>query len=202
MRVLAIGAHPDDVELGCGGALLRHAARGDAVHVLVMTLGELGDGGHGVRRVEQERAMEALGGEGLHWGGFPDGAVPPDRRAIGLVEDVLAAVRPEVVYAHGPWDTHQDHRATSAAVLSCSRRVPKVLLYETLTTTRAFSPTHYVDVGDVLEGKIALLGCHASQVDAGRVRMAAVRARAAVRGDEAGVDSAEAFQAERYVMTL
>ncbi|HEX8581293.1 MAG TPA: PIG-L deacetylase family protein [Acidimicrobiales bacterium] len=202
MRVLAIGAHPDDVELGCGGALLRHAARGDEVHLLVMTVGELGDGGRAVRRAEQERAVERLGAARLHWGRFPDGAVPPDRRAISLVEQVLAEVRPELVYGHGPWDTHQDHRATSAAVLSCSRRVPKVLLYETLTTTRAFSPTHYVDVSAVLEAKLDLLGCHASQVEAGRVRTAAVRARAAVRGDEAGVAAAEAFQAERYVMTL
>ena len=72
MRVLAVGAHPDDIELGCGGALLAHRARGDEITLLVMTTGEEGPQDARSRIREQEDAAALLGAT-LLWGGFPDG---------------------------------------------------------------------------------------------------------------------------------
>ena len=77
MKVLAIGAHPDDVELGCGGALARHVAAGDEVTMLVMTPGEMGPQGLTSRVREQEAAAAVLGVH-LIWGPFSDG---PSRTA-------------------------------------------------------------------------------------------------------------------------
>ena len=74
MRVLAIGAHPDDIEFGCGGTLLRHRLAGDAITLLVMTTGEQGPDGD-LRTREQEQAATLLGAD-LRWGGFLDGSVP------------------------------------------------------------------------------------------------------------------------------
>src|SRR5215217_6537460 len=95
MNVLAIGAHPDDIELGCGGTLLAHRARGDEVALLVMTVGERGPQDVEPRVREQEMAAERLGAE-LFWGGFDDGAVPEGREATELIDRVARNFGAEV----------------------------------------------------------------------------------------------------------
>lgn len=109
MNVLAIGAHPDDIELGCAGALLAHQARGDRVLMLVLTAGERGPQEARSRVAEQEDAAELLGAE-LYWGGFEDCALPDDRTVVERVEKVLAHCAADTVYVHVPRDSHQDHR--------------------------------------------------------------------------------------------
>ena len=93
-----MGAHPDDIELGCGGALLAHRARGDEITLLVMTTGEEGPQDARSRIREQEDAAGLLGAT-LLWGGFPDGAVPNDRSAVNAVQDAMDASGADVVYA-------------------------------------------------------------------------------------------------------
>lgn len=65
--VLAVGAHPDDIELGCGGALAKHVAAGDHVTMLVVTRGEEGPGKSSQRVAEQQAAADALGIDKLIW---------------------------------------------------------------------------------------------------------------------------------------
>jgi LmbE family N-acetylglucosaminyl deacetylase len=98
MNVLAIGAHPDDVELGCGATLIRHIARGDHVTVLVMTGEERSDGG----------ALGAL----LCCGGFRAGTVQSGAEAITVIEDAIRRTEASLVYTHAPDDTDRDHRST------------------------------------------------------------------------------------------
>ena len=114
MNVLAIGAHPDDIELGVGGTLIRHISRGDRVTFLVMTRGELGIHEDASRSGEQLRAAEAMGAE-LLWGGFRDGAVPSGAEAITVIDEAILRTEASLVYTHAPDDTHQDHRSTSIA---------------------------------------------------------------------------------------
>jgi LmbE family N-acetylglucosaminyl deacetylase len=104
MRILAVGAHPDDIELGCAGTLLAHRARGDEVSLLVMTTGEQGPQAARSRVREQEDAARILGAE-LHWGGFPDGAVPDSREAIQAVERVIEDCGAGLIYCPSPQDT-------------------------------------------------------------------------------------------------
>ncbi|MCP4224375.1 MAG: PIG-L family deacetylase, partial [Actinomycetia bacterium] len=162
MKVLAIGAHPDDIELGCGGTLLAHRRRGDEVSLLVMSTGERGPRDSLPRTIEQERAADVLGAE-LHWGGFEDCAVPPGRETIDVIENVLLWAGADVVYSHTPNDSHQDHRAVATATLAAGRRIPRICLYEAPTTTE-FSPAVYVDVDGLVEDKLELLRAHESQV--------------------------------------
>src|SRR5438874_12703860 len=89
--VLAVGAHPDDIEVGCGGALLAHRANGDEVHLLVLTTGEQGPQAALSRIYEQERAADVLGAT-LHWGGFHDGSIPEGRQTIQAVESVIQEI--------------------------------------------------------------------------------------------------------------
>src|SRR3954453_7403077 len=99
MRVLAIGAHPDDSELGCGATLLAHAARGDHVTLLVMTTGEQGPQDARSRVIEQEEAAGILNAD-LLWGGFPDGGVPVGKEAVAAVEQAIEASGADVIYTH------------------------------------------------------------------------------------------------------
>jgi LmbE family N-acetylglucosaminyl deacetylase len=199
--VLAVGAHPDDIELGCGGALLAHRDRGDGVHLLVLTTGEQGPQAAMSRISEQERAADALGAT-LHWGGFHDGSIPDGRQSIQAIESVLREIGADVLYAPAPADTHQDHRATAAATAAAGRRTSHVLFYESPTSI-AFAPTIYVDIEEHLEGKLRAIRAHTSQVLKNHlVDLEAVEAQARYHGFHARIRSAEGFQGARFVWNL
>jgi LmbE family N-acetylglucosaminyl deacetylase len=201
MRVLAVGAHPDDIELGCGGTLLAHRARGDEVTLLVMTTGERGPQDAKSRIREQEDAAVLLDAA-LLWGGFLDGEVDEGRDAVTVVQDAVAKVGPDLIYAHAPDDTHQDHRATAKAVLSAARRMRQVLLYESPTSIQ-FSPSIYVNVAAFIEAKMDLLRAHMSQVlKNGLVDLEALEAQARYHGFRARLRYAEAFATDRFLWDI
>lgn len=201
MRVLAIGAHPDDIELGCGATLLAHAARGHEVSLLVMTTGEQGPQLARSRTLEQEDAARLLGAD-LYWGNFEDGAVPQGRAAVAAIEAVLRETQAEVVYTHYGRDTHQDHRATAEATLAATRRLPTVLQYEA-PSSLGFVPSVYVNVEGFVEAKIGLLHAHHSQVVRnGMVDLEAIEAQARYRGFNGRMKQAEAFMVERLEFSL
>ena len=201
--VLAIGAHPDDIELGCGGALLAHVAAGHRVTMLVVTGGENGPAHtrHDTRRDEQVAAARTLGAT-LRWGGLTDCAVPTDSSTVAVIEAVLGETQPDLVYVHAPDDSHQDHRAVAAATLAAARRLPRVLHYQS-PSTLTFTPTVFVDVTAHLTGKLTALRCHASQVDlSAMVEPDAVVASARHWGAQARIGYAEAFSPTRMVLDL
>ena len=201
MRVLAVGAHPDDVEVGCGGTLLRHHTRGDEITILVMTGGERGVYDARSRRNEQQCAA-LLAGATLVWGGYKDGAVPQGPDAISVVDRVVDKYGAEVLYTHAPGDSHQDHRATSSISLAAARRVPTVLYYETPSTID-FVPTVFIDLEDLMERKIGLVREHLSQVlRDGPVELDALVAQARFRGSQGRTRHAEAFRPARFLWDL
>jgi LmbE family N-acetylglucosaminyl deacetylase len=201
VNVLAVGAHPDDVELGCAGALLHHVARGDHVTILVMT-----DGGRALlddmsRRVEQQTAARILDVD-LSWGGFGDGFVPDGPESISVIDDALASTGAEILYTHASDDTHQDHRATAAASLAAGRKLSTILQYET-PSTRHFDPTVFVDVEASLDDKLVALRSHLSQVlRHGPVDLEVIEAQARFRGFQGRVAAAEAFEVARLAWDL
>jgi LmbE family N-acetylglucosaminyl deacetylase len=201
VNVLAIGAHPDDIELGCGATLASHRRRGDAIWLLVMTTGERGPQAARSRISEQEDAAALLGAQ-LRWGGFSDGAVPEGRPAVDAIQDVVIEAGAGVVYTHSPQDSHQDHRATAVASLSACRRLSRVLMYES-PTSQDFAPDLYVDAADMVEVKADLVRAHVSQVlKNGLVDIEALEALARYRGFQARIRHAEAFEADRFVWDL
>jgi len=200
LKVLAIGAHPDDIELGCGAALLAHGRAGHAVTMLVMTAG-LGPAEQRARPEEQEDAA-ALLRAGLVWGGFEDGRVPPDGPAVQVIEDTIVRTGAEVIYTHAAGDSHQDHRAVASATAAAARRTQRLLCYES-PTSLGFSPTHFVNVDGLVEAKLGLIRAHLSQVmKNGLVDLEAVEAQARFRGFQARVRHAEAFEATRFVWDI
>src|SRR2546426_8080471 len=117
MNILAIGAHPDDVEFGCGGTLVKYAGKGAHIDLLVMTDGSRG-GAARIRRAEQLLAARALGVRRVHWGGYRDTLLPSVRPPIDRLGRNLRAVRPAFIFVNYPADTPQDPRPGARAPLS------------------------------------------------------------------------------------
>lgn len=201
MRVLAIGAHPDDIELGCGATLLAHQRRGDQIALLVMTTGERGPQDARSRMAEQEDAARILGAE-LWWGGFEDGSIPDGRDAVVAIESAVKAFGADAVYTHAIGDSHQDHRATAGASIAACRRSTRILHYEA-PTSLDFQPALYVDVAGLVDAKMDLIRAHVSQVlKNGLVDLEACEAMARYRGFGARMRWAEAFEVSRFAWDL
>ncbi|MGO6905247.1 PIG-L deacetylase family protein, partial [Rhizobium ruizarguesonis] len=135
MNILAIGAHFDDVELGCGGALARHAANGDTVYVYVATVSGFSNQydqsvrSSQVARAEADAAMEILGVHKMFCGEFKTLQIefvdPLNIEILKLVQDLKI----DMVYTHWVGDIHHDHLALSRASLHSCRHVPRLLMY-------------------------------------------------------------------------
>ena len=97
MNVLAIGAHPDDIEFGCGGTLLKYSQAGHNVNMLVLTDGDYG-GDPGTRRSEQEKVVSFMGVKGLFWGGFKDTELACSRELILKIYEFIDRTKPDVVF--------------------------------------------------------------------------------------------------------
>jgi LmbE family N-acetylglucosaminyl deacetylase len=161
-RVLAIGAHPDDVEIGCGGALAKHRSKGDLLHILTLSRGAAG-GDVNVRVGEAEQAAELLGAK-LEFGNVQDGHITEGIETIELIEAAIRELRPTHVYTHSLEDTHQDHRAVHTASLVAARGVPNVYCYQAPSSTVEFSPNRFVDITDFIKAKLTAIGVYKSQV--------------------------------------
>ncbi len=203
MRILALGAHPDDIEYGCGGLLLRAAEQGHEVFLSVLTDG--GNCPHADRRAEQAAAAKLLGAKDLFWGGFPDTGLVANRALIEAIEKDVARAKPDLALVNAPHDSHQDHRALAACVLAACRYVTSVLYYHDYTSLD-FTPDTFADIGPFLERKKALLACHRSQVEkaypTGLDMLESVTALAAYYGFMAKTRYAEGFRPLRHLLTL
>jgi LmbE family N-acetylglucosaminyl deacetylase len=204
MNVLAIGAHPDDVEYGCGGMLAKYARRGHGIYLFVASDGALG-GEAEVRRQEQKDAARILGVREIFWGDYQDTEVPLSRELIVRLETVIREIKPRMIFVNSPDDTHQDHRHLSQCAMSATRYVPNFLFFEVPSTVN-FAPNCGTDIADVLDVKLASLEAHRSQVTKTNIEdltiLELARSCANFRGIQARVKYAEAFQSVRLLLNL
>ena len=110
--MLAIGAHPDDVEIGCGGALSKHHADSDVLHILTLSRGAAG-GDVNLRAAEAHSAAALLNAR-LEMANLRDMYITGGAETISIIEAAIRELHPTHVYTHSPDDTHQDHRAVHA----------------------------------------------------------------------------------------
>jgi LmbE family N-acetylglucosaminyl deacetylase len=199
MKVLALGAHPDDLEIFAYGSLLAWRAMGADLTLAVATDGAAGGQEDPVtlrprRRAEAEAGAEALGVR-PRFLDFPDGGLLPDRLLIEALRALIREVRPDLVLTHAPNDYHADHRALSAAVGEAVSFGAPVIWMDTLGGT-GFTPTHWVDVTPHFDAKCAAIRAHASQ-DPERFVRTATR-QAAFRAGECNGDPDERAEAFRF----
>ena len=163
-RVLVVGAHPDDIELGCLGTLIRWRV---PTRVVILTQGGLGGGGD--RAAESRAAFAEAGLTDCHIHDLPDAHLAYQLpQATGLIEEHLREFQPSLVLTQTEWDTHPDHRAVKDIVFAATRRQPiSIIGYHIISSTQAFPVNMVVDVGEVLGKKLRCLAHHRSQTGKG-----------------------------------
>jgi LmbE family N-acetylglucosaminyl deacetylase len=202
LKVVCVGAHPDDPESGCGGTLAMYAAQGHHVTIVYLTRGERGIAGKtdaeaaAIRTTEAETACGIIGAKPV-FAGQIDGSTEVTRERVNAMAAILNTEAPDVVFTHWPIDTHMDHEVASLltirAYVATSRRFP-IFFFEVDAgaQTMGFAPAHYVDVTNVREKKKAALFAHKSQ-DGERIYREHHEVMENWRGREARVTAAEAF---------
>ncbi len=220
MNILAVGAHPDDIEINCAGTLARFAEQGHPVTIAVFTCGDMGDLEAppdqlaATRKREAEASASQIGAR-LLWPGVTDELVFPNEEQRSIMIDLLREADPDVIITHSPNDYHPDHCYVSQLVFdsyfqkglphipnqkrpACRFGQAQIYHMDNLGGIN-FVPVEYVDITSVFEIKKKMLECHESQVkpmkelaNTDMTQMIEVQAR--FRGFAAGCAMAEAFR--------
>ena len=195
--ILVIGAHPDDIELGCGGTLVKFKEMGYSVHGLVITSGEQGNPHpHGKlnRRLEAERGAVVLGLDNLWVCSFRDTQLESQLKEIkDMIEEKIEETQADIIITQSPHDLHQDHRSVFEATKIAARGDKTLLCYEDVSTEPHFAANFFVDVTEYLDDKIEAVQSHRTQKGKLYMHPENIRGRAAHRGLQSGVQYAEAF---------
>lgn len=220
MKVLAVGCHPDDLEIACGGTLRKYVEQGAEVYTCHVAKG---DQGHvviepeeltGIRAAEFEEASRIIGAVQTFSLQLNDMEISShDPVAMDAMADIVRSVRPDVIITHNDRDYMLDHTETSRIATNGSfcaglshrpRSYPPyssfipVFFMDTLAGVD-FQPTHYVDITNQIETKLQALRCHRSQLDwmqehDGIDFADMVRTCSKYRGYQCGVPYAEGFR--------
>jgi len=208
MNILAIGAHFDDVELGCGGALARHAAQGDDVYVFVATVsGFSNQYDQSVRTnesalVEARNAMAVLGVKELLCGNFKTLEVEfVDALNIEILK-IVQEKKIDLVYAHWAGDIHHDHQAVAKASLHSCRHVPRMLMYRSnwYHSTLEFRGNFYFNITEFWAIKEQAIRAHVTEVDrTGEKWISFFKNEAENAGQRIGVKYAEVYEVVKWL---
>lgn len=201
LRVLAVGAHPDDIELGCGGSLAKLVAAGAEVHAMILSEGRAGAAKGVDRSQESALALQTLGVQTMVQLDFPDtGLAQVGSDMVHQLEQAATTVRPDRVYTMSAHDRHQDHRAVHEASIVAFRRVRQLLCYETPSSLPRFTPELYEEISAQFELKMQALRAHASQQHREYMGEAHLRCLAQFRGQQVGLALCEGFLPYRMVL--
>lgn len=195
ISVLAVGAHPDDIELGCGGTLAKLQKWGAHVSAIVLSNGDCGLESQADRAQETLSALKAIGIDKVHIYDFADTNMYTQlNEIVAVIERHVREIKPDRVYTMFDKDRHQDHQAVYAASNIACRNVPQVLGYETPSSHQSFQPTIFERIGEVLALKLRAISFHKSQNNKPYMQADTVRAVAQFRGIQAGfMEPSEAF---------
>jgi LmbE family N-acetylglucosaminyl deacetylase len=178
-KILAIGPHPDDIELGCFGSLAKFAKEGNEIHFLLLTKGE--GGTLKDDRIKESEESAGLIKARLHFESLRDRYISEGLETITVIEKYIKEIDPKMVFIPTGNDTHQDHRATFNASLVACRLVNEVYAYETPSTSRNFVPNFFVDISDYIHLKLQAVQIHLSQGGKGYMADRAIRGLAQYR---------------------
>ena len=204
VSVLAIGAHPDDIEYGCAATLSRFAEQGNDVYLHILTDGRMG-GIPRTRKKEQENSAAIMGIKEVFWADYEDTKLPFYDTVISTIQKTVDKVKPVFVFIHDGNDTHQDHRYVCDCTISATRFIPNVLFYEGPSTVH-FDPNIYVNIYDRLDLKFRCLRAHRSQVKRTNIYNQSIldlaKATAIFRGEYCHQKYAEAYKSLRMMFLL
>jgi LmbE family N-acetylglucosaminyl deacetylase len=198
-RVLAIGAHPDDLEIAAGATLARMLDHGHAVFVLIMTHGDRG-GDANIRYEEAHEGAKYLGITRVKISDFNDTELSNQvSEMVQEIEVMIGKFKPDLILTHSLHDVHQDHRAVYEATLRAGRNHCSILCYESPSVTQDFYPTFYIDVRGYIDIKIEAIRSYYDQRDKPYMKEDQIRGKLAFRGGQAKVEYAESFEVVRLL---
>lgn len=164
MKILSIGAHPDDIEYSCYGFLQKMKKAGHEIYLLVMSGGECGtDPLMYNRETEQNNAFQKSGFSGIFIKKYKDGEIPCNSKVISDIENVMKNVEPDLILTHYTEDYHQDHRAVAMATIAAARNRKALLFYQSYSAIN-FVPQIYVNIEEEIQDKKEILNCFTSQL--------------------------------------
>ena len=204
-KILAIGAHLDDIEIACGGMLSKAIKNDHKVKMLVMTNSHNID--NAIRLQETYNSQKILKVKDLQLLNFKDTYIPYNGDSVNEINEVINSFHPDLVLTHWVFDTHQDHRNTSLATVSACRCHNNILMYEPIHPSGksyvAFRPQIYSDISNNINIKIKALKKYKSQYQKyGKNWIEAIKGRAKLRGFESNCDYAEVFEVVRMEMKI
>ena len=221
MKVLSIGAHPDDAEILCAGTLAKFVKQGDEVYICHVCDGNKGSKIHSpeelakIRRNEAIESAKIIGATSI-WAGLSDGEVVLDLASRKKIIDVIRQASPDLIITHSPNDYHADHINTSRLVFEATylaglvlwdskypapEKLPFLYYMDTLAGVN-FIPDEYVDISETIDTKIEMMMKMQSQLgwlkemhncDAAEF----IKSVAKFRGFQAGVAYAETFTQQK-----
>jgi LmbE family N-acetylglucosaminyl deacetylase len=174
MNVLAVGAHHDDIEIGCGGTLARLAREGHRTFGVTLTNSETHYDLRGIHRTraqalsEAQRAAAVLGLTLLELpgAGRDNGALTYDVALMRQLEELIAAHDVSLVFTHWRQDLNTDHEAAAKITTVAARHVPSLLMYRSnwYQPAAPFNGTFSVDISDVIDLKRQSLACYQTEI--------------------------------------
>jgi LmbE family N-acetylglucosaminyl deacetylase len=204
LSILAIGSHPDDIELGCGGTLIKAAAAGHDIYAYVLTRGSK-SGNPTERTKELFESAKFMRAKTLWVDNFEDAELSIESKLINHIEYFISKADPDIILTHAPNDYHHDHRAVAESTLEAARNSQNVLAYE-IPVTKHFTPQLYYDISSVIQDKIRLVSLFVSQKGKSFTLERAVKGLAEYRALQsrlnANVTHAEAFQVLKMVTNV
>ncbi len=197
--ILAVGAHPDDIEIGCGGTIKKHILEGDDVYYVIATNGGKG-GNEKERRSEAKKAAKLMGVKEVYFLNLPDSFVAHDGKTVHLLDKVMEKTSPSIVYVHSLKDFHQDHSNIAKSTLSASRNMKSsIFSYEAPSTTLEFLPVAFSNISKTFKSKIECINQFISQERKDYLERRALVNLAKFKGKIINVEYAEAFEVVRLI---
>jgi LmbE family N-acetylglucosaminyl deacetylase len=199
--VLVFGAHPDDIEIGMGGTVAKLNGMGYDVKLVVATLPNfVKTDTKEQRRMEAIMSAKVMGSNQPEFLDLSADEIVFGRKFVTLIDEIVHKHKPESVFTQWIGDSHQDHQALTRAVISASRDLNNLFMYETTipggVTENAFRPQLYVDISETIEAKKNALNCFDSQkIRCGDLWIDAIVGRSLYRGYQMNTNHAEAFEA-------
>jgi len=213
MRIMAIGAHYDDIELGCGGVLARFVQKKHHVHAIIITTSNYKYYDGKVMRTEIQaqkegfNALHKLGIDTISNLQYATKEVPYNSEITEKLNQIIDKYAPDLIITHHLEDSHRDHYNTIKSVLGAGRNCKNIWMFEPLFSSnlsnKGFNPTLYVDISDTINIKIKSIKAHRSQYNRyGKGWINLIKARARVRGIEIQTNYAEAFEIikQKYII--
>ncbi|WP_022772804.1 PIG-L deacetylase family protein [Butyrivibrio sp. AE2015] len=214
MKILAVGAHLDDIEIACGGTLAKALKNGHDVKTLIMSKSGYTNKDGAVQRTDESavkegtEALNILGVRDIEILDFETKDIPFHSSVVNAIDVCISQYNPDIIFTHHPFDTHQAHVGVSNATIAAARRKNTIFFYEPISPSGrsyvAFRPQLYIPIEDTINQKLDALRAHKTEYHKfGKEDwIEGVNARCGFRGYEMGKKFAEAFEILRLEMSF